>query len=287
MVGDVASTVPADPRLADYRDLRDVELRLYSRPSTGCSSPRAQWWSAARCRPATGRARSWWRGAGSTASPTCSEADAPCYLVGEEVAEQVAGFHVHRGALAAMARRPLPAVAEVLAGARPRGGARGRRRPHQRRCDLPRGRRPRAGAALLSPRCADPLYRRSVKVAMGAVFALPWTRLADWYDALSASRSRVHHGRPDPVRGRRAHRRGCRRARQGRPGPGVGRPRLVRSLGVDSTPVCGDPDAPGIDSLNVAAATAVACYETARRRNGRLSNVCTYPVRVGWGSTHK
>ena len=37
---------------------------------------------------------------------------------------------------------------------------------------------------LLSPRCADPLYRRSVKVAMGAVFSVPWTRLPDWYDAL-------------------------------------------------------------------------------------------------------
>ena len=41
-------------------------------------------------------------------------------------------------------------------------------------------------AVLLAPRCADPLYRRSVKVAMGAVFALPWTRLPDWYDALPA-----------------------------------------------------------------------------------------------------
>ena len=39
---------------------------------------------------------------------------------------------------------------------------------------------------LLSPRCADPLYRRAVKVAMGAVFALPWTRLPDWDDALPA-----------------------------------------------------------------------------------------------------
>ena len=39
-------------------------------------------------------------------------------------------------------------------------------------------------AVLLAPRCADPLYRRSVKVGMGAVFSTPWTRLADWYDAL-------------------------------------------------------------------------------------------------------
>ena len=39
-------------------------------------------------------------------------------------------------------------------------------------------------AVLLAPRCADPLYRRAVKVAMGAVFSVPWTRLPDWYDAL-------------------------------------------------------------------------------------------------------
>ena len=37
---------------------------------------------------------------------------------------------------------------------------------------------------LLAPRCADPLYRRAIKVGMGAVFTMPWTRLPDWYDAL-------------------------------------------------------------------------------------------------------
>ena len=39
-------------------------------------------------------------------------------------------------------------------------------------------------AVLLAPRCADPLYRRSIKVGMGAVFSTPWTRIPDWYDAL-------------------------------------------------------------------------------------------------------
>ena len=45
-------------------------------------------------------------------------------------------------------------------------------------------------AVLLSPRCADPLYRRSIKVAMGAVFSMPWTRLPDWYDALPSLSAR-------------------------------------------------------------------------------------------------
>ena len=115
-----------------------------------------------------------------------STTDAPCFVVTEALAEEVTGFHVHRGALASLERRPLPSLDDVLADARSvlvleeivdhtnvgaifrSGAALG------------------FDAVLLAPRCADPLYRRSVKVAMGAVFALPWTRLPDWYDALPA-----------------------------------------------------------------------------------------------------
>ena len=43
-------------------------------------------------------------------------------------------------------------------------------------------------AVLLSPRCADPLYRRSVKVSMGAVFSVPYTRMTRWYDGLDELR---------------------------------------------------------------------------------------------------
>jgi tRNA G18 (ribose-2'-O)-methylase SpoU len=45
------------------------------------------------------------------------------------------------------------------------------------------------GAVILSPRCADPLYRRSVKVSMGAVFAIPYARMTDWYGGLAAVRT--------------------------------------------------------------------------------------------------
>ena len=110
--------------------------------------------------------------------------DAPCYVLSEALAEQVTGFHVHRGALASLARLPLPSVAEVLREARTvvvledlvdhtNVGA-------AFRCAAALG----VDAVLIAPRCADPLYRRAVKVGMGAVFALPWTRLPDWYDAL-------------------------------------------------------------------------------------------------------
>jgi len=44
-------------------------------------------------------------------------------------------------------------------------------------------------AVILSPRCADPLYRRAVKVSMGAVFAVPYARMTDWYGGLAELRA--------------------------------------------------------------------------------------------------
>src|SRR5690606_11972417 len=110
--------------------------------------------------------------------------DAPCYVLDERLVEQVTGFHVHRGALASLHRTPLPSVDAVLQGARTvvvledivdhtNVGA------VLRTCAALG-----VDAVLLSPRCADPLYRRAVKVAMGAAFSVPWTRVPDWYDAL-------------------------------------------------------------------------------------------------------
>ena len=96
--------------------------------------------------------------------------DAPCYVMSEALAEQVTGFHVHRGALASLQRRPLPRWRRCWPGARTvvvledivdhtNVGA-------IFRSAAALG----IDAVLLAPRCADPLYRRSVKVAMGAVF---------------------------------------------------------------------------------------------------------------------
>jgi tRNA G18 (ribose-2'-O)-methylase SpoU len=119
---------------------------------------------------------------------------------------------------------------------------------------------------LLAPRCADPLYRRAVKVAMGAVFALPWTRLPDWHGALPALAERgfttVALTLADdavPVEDAVA---GVDRLALvlGSEGHGLS-PRWEQSA--DRRAVI--PMAAGIDSLNVAAATAVACYVAARR----------------------
>jgi tRNA G18 (ribose-2'-O)-methylase SpoU len=127
-------------------------------------------------------------------------------------------------------------------------------------------------AVLLAPRCADPLYRRSVKVAMGTVFAVPWTRLPDWYDALPALERAGFTTvaltlAEDAVEIEQAV-------------AGVDRVALV--LGSEGHGLSERwqqtasrraviPMHAGVDSLNVAAATAVACYVTARRSPAKVS----------------
>jgi tRNA G18 (ribose-2'-O)-methylase SpoU len=122
-------------------------------------------------------------------------------------------------------------------------------------------------AVLLAPRCADPLYRRSIKVAMGAVFSLPWTRLPSWYDALPDLSARgfttvalTLSDRAVPVEDAVA---GLERVALvlGSEGHGLSarwegaaEHRAIISI------------TPAVDSLNVAAAAAVACYATIRRR---------------------
>jgi tRNA G18 (ribose-2'-O)-methylase SpoU len=260
---------PDDPRLADYRDLRDVQLRLHLEAEHGLFLAEGEK-VVRRALEAGFRPRSflmaprWLEGL----DDLLSRADAPVYVVSEALAEEVTGFHVHRGALASLHRRPLPSPEDVLADARSvlvleevvdhtnvgaifrSGAALG------------------FDAVLVAPRCADPLYRRAIKVSMGAVFTTPWTRLPDWYDALPALSSSgfttvaltladdavpIEHAvagvdRLALVLGSEGH--------------GLS-PRWEQSADRRAT----IPMSAGIDSLNVAAATAVACYVAARRFN--------------------
>jgi len=102
------------------------------------------------------------------------------------VLEQITGFHLHRGALAAMHRPVLLPVHDLVAGAR--GGAGARRvavlEDIVDHTNVGAAFRSAAAlgvdAVLVTPRCADPLYRRSVRVSMGTVFQVPWTRLETW-----------------------------------------------------------------------------------------------------------
>lgn len=115
-------------------------------------------------------------------------------------------------------------------------------------------------AVLLAPRCADPLYRRAVKVSMGAVLAVPYARLDDWRAGLAGVRAAgftLLALTPDPAAVpigdvRRDDKMALLIGGEGR---GLsGRWLDAADLAVRI------PMSRGVDSLNVAAATAIACY---------------------------
>jgi tRNA G18 (ribose-2'-O)-methylase SpoU len=261
---------PSDPRLDDYRRLRDVQLRQSLEAEHGLFLAEGEK-VVRRAAEAGFRVRSflmaprWLEGLGDVMDAT----DAPCYVLDESLAEDVTGFHVHRGALASLARTPLPAVEEVLQGA-----------TTVVVCEdivdhTNVGAVFRSAAALgvdgvlLAPRCADPLYRRAIKVSMGAVFALPWTRLASWYGALPLLNQ---HGFTTVALTLAEDSVPIEEAVAGLDKVGL----LLGSEGHGLSPHwertadrrANIPMRAGIDSLNVAAASAVACYETARRDTG-------------------
>ena len=106
--------------------------------------------------------------------------DVPVYVADPDTLREVTGYEVHRGALASMGRLPLPPPRDLLRSA----GTVAVLEDLVDHTTVGAVFRSAAGlgvdAVLVSPRCADPLYRRSVKVSMGAVFSVPWSRLESW-----------------------------------------------------------------------------------------------------------
>jgi tRNA G18 (ribose-2'-O)-methylase SpoU len=126
-----------------------------------------------------------------------------------------------------------------------------------------------ADAVILSPRCADPLYRRAVKVSMGAVFAIPYARMSDWRGglaeiraagfsllALTPDQSAVPLDKLAPA-GRVA-------LLLGTEGDGLSSRWLAEADAAVCIPMSAGAMALGVDSLNVVAAAAIACHELAR-----------------------
>jgi tRNA G18 (ribose-2'-O)-methylase SpoU len=105
---------------------------------------------------------------------------APLLVRTDDEVAAVAGFDFHRGVLAAADRRPMPAVAEVVRGAHMVAVVEGVG-DHENLGALFRNAAAfGVDAVLLDPTTADPLYRRSVRVSLGHVLRVPWTRLAPW-----------------------------------------------------------------------------------------------------------
>jgi tRNA G18 (ribose-2'-O)-methylase SpoU len=181
----VPVTGPDDPRVDDYRELHDARARRRMESAAG-GHPGffvAEGGHALDRLLASGR-----RIRSVLVDPVRLEilgdrlagVGAPVLLADQPTLRAVAGFPVHRGVLAAADRWPLPDPAEVLADAL-RIAVLEDINDHENLGVIFRS----AGslgldAVLLSPRCCDPLYRRSVRVSMGHVLTVPWTRLEPW-----------------------------------------------------------------------------------------------------------
>jgi tRNA G18 (ribose-2'-O)-methylase SpoU len=256
-------TDPGDPRLADYRALTDVELRTKFEAPHGLFIAEGEL-VLRRALRAGYRIRSLL--VETKRLDQVTDIDAPTYHGGPELLETLTGFHVHRGVLASFHRRPLPPVEEVLAGAN-RIAILADINNHTNIGAIFRGAAALGvDAVLLSPSCADPLYRRSVRVSMGEVFAIPYARLQPWPRALDAVRAKAFSllaltlaRDAVPIQDLSAALRARPALLLGAEGTGL-EPAVV--AGADASVVI--PMRRGVDSLNVAAAAAVAFWELGR-----------------------
>jgi tRNA G18 (ribose-2'-O)-methylase SpoU len=263
---------PADPRLDDYRDLRDADARRATEAEhgffvvEGVAVIRRVLQSEYRLRSVLllpGRA--------AELQPDLGGSDVEVYVADRAVLAGVAGFDVHRGALAIAERRPPPDLATVLSGAQVVAVLEGLT-DHENLGAIARSASALGvDALLLDPTCADPLYRRCVRVSMGEILFLPWTRLAPWPGALgdvhaagftlvaltpsveAADLDTALTGHPDPVA-----------LLLGSEATGLSTPALAAAETSARIPI-----RPGVDSLNVGHAAAIAFHAVARLRAGR------------------
>ena len=103
--------------------------------------------------------------------------DIPVYTASFDVLTQLTGFMLTRGMLCAMRRPPLPSVAEVCTTARRVAVLENVMNPTNIGAIFRSAAALNMDAVLLTPACSDPLYRRAIRVSMGTVFQVPWTWL--------------------------------------------------------------------------------------------------------------
>jgi rRNA methylases len=275
-------TDPADERVRDYFALTDVALRTKVEPERGLYLAESE--KVIRRALAAGhRPRSFLMGQRwlTDLADLVEQAESegvPVYVAHAKVIKAMTGFHLHRGALASMHRPPLVAPTVLLQNALRQNASRvvilEDIVDHTNvgavfRSAAALG----VDAVLITPRCADPLYRRAVRVSMGTVFQVPWTRIEPWPAGLSVLHDHgftvaafaLGDGAVDlddfasdqPQRLAMVF---------GTEGDGLSRLAVKGADVVLKIPMAG-----GVDSLNVAAASAVALW--ALRRQTRAPNV--------------
>ena len=266
-------TDPADPRVDDFRDLNSVDRRPDLPTGKGLVIAEgvlvAQRMVASRFTPHA------FLGTDRRLAELAADlggVPAPYYRASAEVMAQVVGFHLNRGVLAA-ARRPTElTTAEVLAGARTLAVLEGVN-DHENLGSIFRN---AAGlgvdGVVFGAGCADPLYRRAVRVSMGHALLVPFARAENWPGELNLLRDngfRLLAMTPGPQAATLAA------AIDGLAGDkvavlvGAEGPGLTETVMRAADVRVRIPMSRGTDSLNVATAAALAFYERARSRSAR------------------
>ncbi len=196
--------------------------------------------------------------------------DIPVYVSQPEVLTKLTGYQLTRGALCVMRRQVLPSPEEICAGARRIAVLENVVNPTNVGAIFRSAAALHMDAVLLTSPCSDPLYRRAARVSMGTVFQVPWT----YFDSSAVPVSRLQ-------------KMGFRTASMALCGDSVNiddpqlmaEERLAVILGTegeglhaqtiaDSDYTVCIPMSHGVDSLNVAAASAVAFWQLGRRQDG-------------------
>jgi tRNA G18 (ribose-2'-O)-methylase SpoU len=253
-----------DPRLADFSHRTDVALKKASGTEHGLYIAESAL-VLERALRAGHEPRSVLALGGSVdeALELLDGRDIPVFSGPSELLEELTGYLLHRGLIAAMHRPPLPTPESLLAGA-------------SRVIILENVADPTnvgaifrsvgaigADAVLVTPRCSDPFYRRAIRVSMGTVLQVPWTRLGDWASTrrlLTASGFQIAALAlsPDAVSLRDFEAPQKLALVLGAEGDGL----TTEALDAADT-IVQIPMAHGIDSLNVAATAAVAMWALA------------------------
>lgn len=256
----------ADPRLADYAHQTDVALKKSTGSGQGLYIAESllvlQRAIAAGHEPRSVLALG---GSVADALELLGNRDVPVYSGPPELLEQLTGYLLHRGLIAAMHRPALPSAELLLADARRVVVLENVADPTNVGAIFRSVGAIGADAVLVTPRCSDPFYRRAIRVSMGSVLQVPWTRVGDWPSTRALLAASGFHIAamalaPDAVSLRDFAANPPERVAMvlGAEGDGL----TAEAIGAADT-VVQIPMAHGIDSLNVAAASAVAMWALA------------------------
>ena len=198
--------------------------------------------------------------------------DIPVYLCDREIMQKITGYNLNEGFLCAFRRRKLPAAADICHNANRIAVLESVVNPTNIGAAFRSAAAMDIEAVLLTPGCCDPLYRRAIRVSMGNVFLVPWTYIAeseqDWRErgvellhemGFRTAAMALRENTLD-IRDPRLRAEDCLAILLGTEGEG-----LCESTIANSDYTVKIPMTNGVDSLNVAAASAVAFWELAMR----------------------